>query len=157
MVACGRRRRVRRRHRGRTRQAIWRRDRRPGDWPQYGSQRDLLAGQLQGFDRLRGAHPHPALLAQRDPGDNTREPGHPMIEYLVSVSTLAVITAILSLGLNVRWGWSGDLDLAYYAFVALGAYTTGVITSPRAPGGYSLSLIHISEPTRQAEISYAVF
>ena len=60
-----------------------------------------------------------------------------MIEYLVSVSTLAVITAILSLGLNVRWGWSGDLDLAYYAFVALGAYTTGVITSPRAPGGYS--------------------
>lgn len=64
-----------------------------------------------------------------------------MIEYAVSVATLAVVTAVLSLGLNIRWGWSGDLDLAYYAFVAIGAYTTGVITSPKAPGGYSDSYI----------------
>ena len=29
--------------------------------------------------------------------------------------------------------------------------------NPIASGSYDLSLIHISEPTRQAEISYAVF
>src|SRR5678809_883909 len=33
----------------------------------------------------------------------------------------------------------------------------GLYTAPRFSMLYTLSLIHISEPTRQAEISYAVF
>lgn len=45
-----------------------------------------------------------------------------MIDYLVSVLIVAGITAILALGLNVRWGWAGDFDLSYYAIVAIGAY-----------------------------------
>lgn len=53
-----------------------------------------------------------------------------MIGYLVSALSLGAITAILVMGLNVRWGWSGDLDLAYYAFVALGAYTGSVLQLP---------------------------
>jgi branched-chain amino acid transport system permease protein len=66
-----------------------------------------------------------------------------VIQYLLIVFTLGTITAILSLGLNVRWGWSGDLDLAYYACVAFGAYVAGVITLPRPSpfvGTYILGL-----------------
>jgi ABC-type branched-subunit amino acid transport system permease subunit len=55
-----------------------------------------------------------------------------MFEYLVSVGTLAAITAIIALGLNQRWGLSGQLDLGYYLYVALGAYIDGVLTLPNA-------------------------
>jgi len=55
-----------------------------------------------------------------------------MVQYLVSVCTLAAITAILVLGVNVRWGLAGELDLGFYLFPAVGAYTYGVITLPKA-------------------------
>ncbi len=57
-----------------------------------------------------------------------------MIDYIVSVLTEGVIFAIMALGLNVIWGWSGDFDLAYYGYVALGAYMTLVLTiGPATP------------------------
>src|SRR5229473_2603425 len=55
-----------------------------------------------------------------------------MLQYLVSIGTLAAITALLTLGLNSRWGLGGELDLGYYLFVALGAYVDGVLTLPAA-------------------------
>jgi ABC-type branched-subunit amino acid transport system permease subunit len=55
-----------------------------------------------------------------------------MIQYLVSVGTLAAITSILAIGLNARWGLGGQLDLGYYLYVALGAYIYGVLTLPPA-------------------------
>ncbi len=55
-----------------------------------------------------------------------------MIEYLVSVLTIGVIVCIFTLGLNVRFGWAGELDLAFYAFVAIGAYMSAVIQLPRS-------------------------
>jgi branched-chain amino acid transport system permease protein len=63
-----------------------------------------------------------------------------MIEYLTSVGTEGAIFAIMALGLNVIWGWSGDFDLAYYGYVALGAYTTLVLTigPPVPPAQYVL-------------------
>lgn len=67
-----------------------------------------------------------------------------MISYLLSIATQGVIFAIFALGLNVRWGWSGDLDIAYYAIVAIGAYVDAVITLPpasvRPPDTYILGL-----------------
>ncbi|HEY7927694.1 MAG TPA: branched-chain amino acid ABC transporter permease [Candidatus Dormibacteraeota bacterium] len=51
-----------------------------------------------------------------------------MIDQLVTVLTEASIFAIMALGLNVVWGWSGDFDLAFYGYVALGAYMTLVLT-----------------------------
>jgi ABC-type branched-subunit amino acid transport system permease subunit len=67
-----------------------------------------------------------------------------MITYLVGVVTMGLILAILCLGLNVRWGWAGELDLSYYAFVAIGAYTYSVITLPPStlppPNTYILGL-----------------
>jgi branched-chain amino acid transport system permease protein len=65
-----------------------------------------------------------------------------MIDYLVSVLTEGSIFAIMALGLNVVWGWSGDFDLAYYGYVALGAYMTLVLTigPPTPPATYTLGL-----------------
>jgi len=50
-----------------------------------------------------------------------------MTGYLVSVVTVGAITAILCLGVNVSWGWVGQLDLAFYVYVALGAYFASVL------------------------------
>lgn len=51
-----------------------------------------------------------------------------MIDYIVSALTVGAIFTIFSLALNVRWGWSGDLDLSVFGFIALGAYTAAVFT-----------------------------
>jgi branched-chain amino acid transport system permease protein len=56
-----------------------------------------------------------------------------MIQYLTSVLTEGAIFGIMALGLNVIWGWSGDFDLAYYGYVAVGAYMTLVLTIGRHP------------------------
>jgi branched-chain amino acid transport system permease protein len=65
-----------------------------------------------------------------------------MSAYLVSVLTEGAIFGIMALGLNVIWGWSGDFDLAYYGYVAVGAYMTLVLTiGPAvAPAQYILGL-----------------
>ena len=65
-----------------------------------------------------------------------------MTQYLLSILTEGAIFGIMALGLNVIWGWSGDFDLAYYGYVALGAYMTLVLTigQPTAPAEYILGL-----------------
>jgi branched-chain amino acid transport system permease protein len=50
-----------------------------------------------------------------------------ILQYLVSALTIGVIACVLTLGLNVRWGWAGEFDLAYYGFVAIGAYMGAVV------------------------------
>src|SRR5260221_307816 len=56
-----------------------------------------------------------------------------MIQYLMSILSEGAIFGIMALGLNVIWGWSGDFDLAYYGYVALGAYMPLVLTIGRHP------------------------
>ncbi|MHB8587540.1 MAG: branched-chain amino acid ABC transporter permease [Candidatus Dormibacteraceae bacterium] len=65
-----------------------------------------------------------------------------MSAYLVSVLTEGAIFGIMALGLNVIWGWSGDFDLAYYGYVAVGAYMTLVLSigPATAPAQYVLGL-----------------
>jgi ABC-type branched-subunit amino acid transport system permease subunit len=62
--------------------------------------------------------------------------------YFVSILTEGAIFGIMALGLNVIWGWSGDFDLAYYGYIAVGAYMTLVLTiGPAvAPAHYILGL-----------------
>jgi branched-chain amino acid transport system permease protein len=62
--------------------------------------------------------------------------------YLISIITEGAIFGIMALGLNVIWGWSGDFDLAYYSYVAVGAYMTLVLTigPATAPAQYILGL-----------------
>jgi branched-chain amino acid transport system permease protein len=65
-----------------------------------------------------------------------------MSGYLINVLTEGAIFGIMALGLNVIWGWSGDFDLAYYGYIAVGAYMTLVLTvGPAvAPVHYILGL-----------------
>jgi branched-chain amino acid transport system permease protein len=65
-----------------------------------------------------------------------------MTAYLVSILTEGAIFGIMALGLNVIWGWSGDFDLAYYGYIAVGAYMTLVLTIGPAvpPAHYILGL-----------------
>ncbi|MGH7608406.1 MAG: branched-chain amino acid ABC transporter permease [Candidatus Dormibacteria bacterium] len=65
-----------------------------------------------------------------------------MSQYITSVLTEGSIFAIMALGLNIIWGWSGDFDLAFYGYVALGAYMTLALTvgHPVPPAQYILGL-----------------
>ena len=58
--------------------------------------------------------------------------------YWISVFTEAGIFAILALGLDMIWGWTGDFDLAFYGYLALGSYMTFVLAigKPTPPVQY---------------------
>ena len=49
--------------------------------------------------------------------------------YFVEIGTTALLYTVLCLGLNVVVGYAGLLDLGYAAFFAVGAYTTGILTT----------------------------
>ena len=49
-------------------------------------------------------------------------------DYYVFVMSLAYIFAIATLGLNLILGYTGQLNLAHAGFMAIGAYTVGVLT-----------------------------
>ncbi len=67
-----------------------------------------------------------------------------MSQYLIGLATTGVIFSIVSLALNIRWGWAGEFDIALFAFVAIGAYVYSVLTLPPntspPPSGYILGL-----------------
>jgi len=64
------------------------------------------------------------------------------VDYVISVLTQGAIFGIAALGLNVVWGWAGDFDLAFYGYVALGAYITIVLTvgQPIPPAQFILGM-----------------
>jgi ABC-type branched-subunit amino acid transport system permease subunit len=56
--------------------------------------------------------------------------------YILTLGSLAMINAIAAMGLNLQFGISGILNLAFIALVAVGAYATGVAALPPAdPAG----------------------
>jgi branched-chain amino acid transport system permease protein len=76
------------------------------------------------FDHRRHRHGAYALLvlcalAVPFVGDN----------YVLEILTNSFFYIILCLGLNIVVGFAGLLDLGYAAFFAVGAYTTGILTS----------------------------
>ncbi|HZY44870.1 MAG TPA: branched-chain amino acid ABC transporter permease, partial [Anaerolineae bacterium] len=54
------------------------------------------------------------------------------LNWLASL-IFAEIYVLLALGLNIVVGYAGLLDLGYAAFFAIGAYTTGLLSSPTSP------------------------
>lgn len=49
--------------------------------------------------------------------------------YAIRISTDALIFVMLAVGLNIVVGYCGLLDLGYAAFFAIGAYTSGVLST----------------------------
>jgi len=52
--------------------------------------------------------------------------------FLLSIATIVAIYSILTLALNIRWGFTGLLDFGIAGFFAIGAYTSAILTSPRS-------------------------
>ena len=53
-----------------------------------------------------------------------------LISYLIFFLTLVGVYALLTLGLNVQWGYTGMLNIGVAAFFAVGAYASAILTSP---------------------------
>jgi branched-chain amino acid transport system permease protein len=49
-------------------------------------------------------------------------------DYLLTVMSLAYIYAIATIGLNLITGYTGQYNLAHSGFMAIGAYTVGILT-----------------------------
>ena len=64
-----------------------------------------------------------------------------LFNYFFFSICLAGIYAVMALGLNVQWGYTGILNIGVAAFFQIGAYTTALLTSPDNPahiGGFDL-------------------
>ncbi|HEX2529540.1 MAG TPA: branched-chain amino acid ABC transporter permease [Geminicoccus sp.] len=54
--------------------------------------------------------------------------------YLVFFAVIALYYALVTLGLNLQWGFTGLFNVGVAGFVLVGAYTTGILTTPDDPG-----------------------
>lgn len=62
--------------------------------------------------------------------------------YLVFFMTIVSIYAILVMGLNLQWGYTGLFNAGVVAFFAIGAYGTAILSGPendRLIGGFDLN------------------
>lgn len=56
------------------------------------------------------------------------------LAYVVSFATMAGIYAILTLGLNIQWGYTGHLNFGIAGFFAIGAFTSALFTTSMPTG-----------------------
>lgn len=85
-------------------------------------------------------------------------------KYVLEVLTNSFLYVVLCLGLNIVVGFAGLLDMGFAAFFAIGAYTTGILTShygwnfwltiPPALALAALSGIVIGTPTLRLRSDY---
>src|SRR3989442_70324 len=57
-----------------------------------------------------------------------------LLNVFVFTSIFASIYALLSLGLNLQWGYTGLFNVGVAGFYAIGAYTSALLTTPLSPG-----------------------
>ena len=58
-----------------------------------------------------------------------------MTAYLVAVGIVALIYMLLTIGLNLQYGYTGLINFGVVAFFAIGAYTSALLTL----GGWPLA------------------
>ncbi|QGM22501.1 branched-chain amino acid ABC transporter permease [Spiribacter sp. 2438] len=67
-----------------------------------------------------------------------------MVAYMPFFLGLVGIYAIMTLGLNVQWGMTGQFNIGIAGFFAVGAYTTAILTTGPADGwlgGFNLPFL----------------
>jgi branched-chain amino acid transport system permease protein len=84
--------------------------------------------------------------------------------YILEILTNSYLYIVLCLGLNIVAGFAGLLDMGYAAFFAIGAYTSGILTStygwnfwlaiPPALGLAALVAVMIGLPTLRLRSDY---
>ncbi len=57
-----------------------------------------------------------------------------VLSYVTSFVLMASIYAVLSLGLNVQWGYTGLFNIGIAAFFAMGAFTSALVTTVKPTG-----------------------
>jgi branched-chain amino acid transport system permease protein len=60
------------------------------------------------------------------------------LPFLLSLLALGGMYVLLTLGLNVHWGYAGLLNFSVAAFWGIGAYAAALLTSPSSPLGLTL-------------------
>src|SRR6478735_2806984 len=66
-----------------------------------------------------------------------------LLSYLAFFMTIALSYAVICLGLNVQWGQTGLFNVGVAGFVAVGAYTSALLTTPATDthlGGFALPI-----------------
>jgi branched-chain amino acid transport system permease protein len=64
-----------------------------------------------------------------------------LLSYAAFFLVFAAVFAIIALGLNLQWGFTGLFNVGVAGFVAVGAYTSALLTGPDYPdqlGGFGL-------------------
>ena len=61
-----------------------------------------------------------------------------MVGYLVSLIVFTAVYALFSLGLNLHWGFTGLINFGHAAFLALGAYTTVLLSLNGVPMSWAV-------------------
>lgn len=67
-----------------------------------------------------------------------------LLAYAAFFLSMALTYAIICLGLNVQWGMTGLFNVGIAAFVAVGAYTSALLTTPPSPdrfGGFGMPIV----------------
>lgn len=67
-----------------------------------------------------------------------------LVTYGTFFLVFAGIFATIALGLNLQWGFTGLFNVGVAGFVAIGAYTSAILTAPDYPeqiGGFGLPII----------------
>jgi branched-chain amino acid transport system permease protein len=65
-------------------------------------------------------------------------------DYLLRLLTIAVISSVAVVGLNIAFGYAGLISLGHSAFVGLGAYGVAILTTRHGFNPWLASLIAIS-------------
>jgi branched-chain amino acid transport system permease protein len=67
-----------------------------------------------------------------------------LFSYLVFFLVIVSIYGLLSLGLNIQWGYTKLFNIGIAGFFAVGAYTSAILTTPPAPdriGGFNMPFL----------------
>ncbi len=56
-----------------------------------------------------------------------------MESYLIAIGTVALIYALLAIGLNLQYGFIGMVNFGHVAFFAIGAYTSALLSAEGVP------------------------
>jgi branched-chain amino acid transport system permease protein len=59
-----------------------------------------------------------------------------LVGYGAYFLATALTYGVICLGLNVQWGQTGLFNVGVAGFVAIGAYTSALLTTPDAPGRF---------------------
>ena len=67
-----------------------------------------------------------------------------LFSYFVFFLSMAAVYAVLALGLNMQWGYTGQLNIGVAAFFAIGAYTSAIATTAASDnyiGGFGMPFV----------------